>query len=325
MTQNGKSYGNYSFTLAQSTILKIPTFRSARAYISLGAPLYVQVNGDANGNVTGWAGPNPQNATDPNINTHFEWYEFNNENGIFINTTQVDEFGLPLVLDVWETSGANHQQVGITEPIAKLDQEFASEVPLAFQPPTISDLRILSPAKQSMAAGATYGNYFDRYISSAWAGYAKNPITINLQGRQFTGTASGAKLTFIEVNPAPANAGESFAIVQPSTQDALGCAGTLASGVLNPNTPQEVDENNVQLQLQNQICAAVNRGVLDTQANWSNAATFYGSSPANFYSAFWHRHSIGGLAYGFSYDDNDNQSTTIATTAPEHMAFTINY
>jgi beta-galactosidase len=70
---NGQNYGNYSFTLAQSTLLKIPTFISARAYISLGAPLHVQVNGNANGAVTGYAGPNPENPTDSNINTHFDW------------------------------------------------------------------------------------------------------------------------------------------------------------------------------------------------------------------------------------------------------------
>ncbi|WP_255550692.1 hypothetical protein [Granulicella sp. dw_53] len=49
--------------------MKIPTFISVRAYI----PLCVQVNGDGNGNVAGYADPNPQNATDPNVNDHFDW------------------------------------------------------------------------------------------------------------------------------------------------------------------------------------------------------------------------------------------------------------
>jgi beta-galactosidase len=71
------------------------------------------------------------------------------------------------------------------------------------------------------------------------------------------------------------------------------------------------------LQLENQICSATNRGVPLTQANWANASAYYSASPANFYSQFWHNHSIGGPAYGFSYDDNNNQSTTIATPQPE--------
>ncbi len=172
---NGHAYGNYSFTLAQSTLLKIPAaFTSARAYISLGAPLYAQVNGNSNGQVTGYAGPNPQNNTDPNINTHFDWYEFNmaNPGGIFINTTQVDEFGLPLLLDVWGSQGTFHQQVGIAESIAQIDSEFASEVPAQFQPPTMSDLRIFSPSKLSMASGGANANYFGNVIANAWTSYS---------------------------------------------------------------------------------------------------------------------------------------------------------
>ena len=321
---NGQSYGNYSFTLAQSTLLKIPTFISARAYISLGAPLYVQVNGNGNGTVTGYAGPNPQNPTDPNINTHFDWYEFNYQNGIFINTTQVDEFGLPLLLDVWGSSGTFHQQVGITESIAQLDSEFAAQVPAQFQPATMSNLRILSPSKVNMAAGGANGNYFDSNVASAWSSYSKTPLAITLNGRQFTGTAAGSTLTFTEVKPAAANAGETFVVQKPSTQDILECAGTMASGV-SGNSAQQQDENGVQLQLENQICSATNRGVLLTPANWTNVSAYYGSTPANFYSQFWHEHSVGGLAYGFSYDDNNNQSTTIATQQPEHMAFGIGW
>ena len=321
---SGQSYGNYSFTLAQSKLLKIPTFISARAYVSLGNPLYVQVNGDGKGNVTGYAGPNPQNPTDPNINTHFDWYEFNNNNGIFINTTQVDEFGLPLLLDVWGAGGTFHQQVGITESIAQIDSEFSSEVPAQFQPPTMSNLRIFSPAKLSMASGETNANYFDSYLTSAWAQFSTTPLTVTLNGRQFSGTTSGSTFTFAEVNPTTANAGEVFVVQKPSTQDVLGCAGTMASGV-SGNTPQLQDENAIQLQLENQICSATNRGVLQNPANWTNVSAYYGSAPANFYSQFWHKHSIGGLAYGFSYDDNNNQSTTITTPQPEHMAFGIGW
>jgi beta-galactosidase len=317
--------GNYSFTLAQSKTLQIPTFISARAYISLGAPLYVQVNGNAAGQVTGYAGPNPQNPTDPNINTNYDWYEFNNNNGIFINTTQVDQFGLPLLLDVWGSGATFHQEVGITESVAQIDSEFASQVPAQFQPPTMSKLRILSPSKLSMAVGGANANYFDSTIASAWASYTTTtPLTVPLSGRQFTGTASGSTLTFTEVNPSQANVGESFAVSQPSTKDVLECAGTMASGV-SGSSPQQGYENNVQLQLENQICSAINRGVLTNPANWTNVAAYYGSTPANFYTQFWHKHSIGGLAYGFSYDDNNNQSTTIATPQPEHMAWSVGW
>jgi hypothetical protein len=286
--------------------------------------LYIQVNGNASGQVTGYAGPNPQNATDPNINTNYDWYEFNNQNGLFINTTQVDQFGLPLLLEVWGAGGTFHQQVGISESVAQIDSEFASQVPAQFQPPTMSNLRILSPAKLSMAPGGANTQYFDSTIENAWASYSTTPLTIPLNGRKFTGSSSGSLLTFTEVNPAPSNAGEVFVVSQPSTQDVLECAGTMASGVPG-STPQLQDENAVQLQLENQICSAINRGVLTNLANWTNVAAYYGATPANFYSQFWHNHSIGGLAYGFSYDDNNNQSSTITTPQPEHMAWSVGW
>src|SRR5260370_17944035 len=96
----------------------------------------------------------------------------------------------------------------------------------------------------------------------------------------------------------------------------------MATGVPE-NHPQLQDENDKQLQLKNQICSAINRHVLPSPVDWTNVSAYYGAAPANFYSRFWHKHSIGGLAYGFSYDDNNNQSTTITTPHPDNMAFAI--
>ena len=323
---NGQTYPNYAFTLAQSHQLKLPPLTAGRIYISEGSPLYMSVVAGANGN-NGYAGPNPLNNTDPNIDVHYDWYEFTYgaNGGIFINTTQVNQFGLPLLLDVWGSNETYHMQVGINESIANLDQEYISQTPAAFHTPAPSNLRILSPAETTFGVGGTNGNYFDSYIASAWAKYTTTPLTLTLNGRQFTGTTSGSTFTFTEVNPAAANAGETFVVQQPSTQDVLECAGTMASGVAG-STPQQQDENAIQLQLQNQICAATNRGVLLlTSTNWATASTYYQASPANFYSQFWHQHSVSGLAYGFSYDDNNNQSTTIVTQQPEHMAFGIGW
>ncbi|HUA80544.1 MAG TPA: glycoside hydrolase family 64 protein, partial [Dyella sp.] len=324
---NGQTYPNYAFTLTQANDqLKLPPLTSGRIYISEGSPLYMSIMAGANGGNNGYAGPNPQNGTDPNINVHYDWYEFNYaaNGGIFINTTQVNQFGLPLLLDVWGANETYHMQVGINESIADLDQEYINQTPAAFHTPTPNSLRILSPAETTFNAGGINGNYFDSAIASAWTQYGNTPLTVTVNGRQFIGTASGSTLTFTEVNPATANAGETFVVQQPSTQDVLLCAGTMASGVAG-STPQQQDENAIQLQLENQVCAATNRGVLLTPANWANASTYYLSSPANFYSQFWHQHSVGGLAYGFSYDDNNNQSTTVTTQQPEHMAFGIGW
>jgi beta-galactosidase len=322
---NGQTYPNYAFTLAQSHQLTLPPLTSGRIYISEGSPLYMSIVAGANGS-NGYAGPNPLNTTDPNINVHYDWYEFTYgaSGGIFINTTQVNQFGLPLLLDVWGSSETFHMQIGINESIANLDQEYINQTPAAFHTPAPSNLRILSPAETTFNTGGTNGTYFDSSIQSAWTQHSTTPLTVTLNGRQFSGTTSGSIFTFTEVSPAAVNDGEVFTVMQPSTQDVLECAGAMATGVAG-STSQEQDENAIQLQLENQICAATNRGVLLTPANWANAATYYQSSPANFYSQFWHQHSVGRLAYGFSYDDNNNQSTTIATPQPEHMAFGIGW
>ncbi len=322
LTKNGQSYPNYSFTLAQSKLLKLPQMSSGRVFVSMGEPVYLKVLADANGHL-GYAGPNPQNGSDPNTNVHFDWYEFTyNANGVYINTTQVDEFGLPLLLDVWGAGGSFHQQTGITESIAQIDGEFANEVPAAFQPTPVSNLRIFSPAKLTFGAGGANGSYFDSYISSVWSQYSTTPLVVNLFGsRRFSGTTAGSTFTFQEVNlNNGAYVGNTYTIAKPSTQDVLLCAGTMASGNAN-----NADINAVELQLEAQMCAAFNRHAMADVTTWATPSAWYSAPPANFYAQFWHKHAVGGLAYGFAYDDVSGQSSTITTGKPEHMAFGIGW
>jgi hypothetical protein len=137
--------------------------------------VYLKILSDANGNI-GYAGPNPQNTADPNVNVHFDWYEFTyNSIGVFINTTQVDEFGLPLLLDVWGNNRTFHQQTGITESIDALDQEYVNETPAQFHTAPINNLRIMSPTKTTFDAGDTNGNYFDAYVTTSGVTTARIP------------------------------------------------------------------------------------------------------------------------------------------------------
>ncbi len=322
LTKNGQNYPNYSFTLAQSKLLKLPEMDSGRVFISLGEPVYLKVLADANGNI-GYAGPNPQNTADPNVDVHFDWYEFTyNSIGVFINTTQVDEFGLPLLLDVWGNSRTFHQQTGIVESIAALDQEYANETPAEFHTTPINNLRIMSPTKTTFGAGGANANYFDAYVDSIWGNYSTTPLTIDLFGgtRRFSGTTAATSFTFSEVNlNNGAFSGNTYTIAKPSTQDILQCSGTMASGSSNQ------DINTVELALEAQFCAAFNRHAMMDVSTWGTSSAWYSAQPANFYAQFWHKHSVGGLAYGFAYDDVSNQSSTITTGTPEHMAFGIGW
>ena len=328
---NGQTYPNYAFTLAQANhLLKLPPLNGGRIYVSLGAPMYITI---VAGNPLGYAGPNPLNTSDPNSNTHYDWYEFDwsaASAAIFINTTQVDDFGLPMTLDVWGSGATFHQQTGITESIAQIDQEFVAETPAAFQASqggvaAVSPLRIWAPAHMTFGAGGANGTYLDSYVDAVWAEYATTPLNVflNNNSHEYTGTTSGTTFSFTEINlNNGAYAGpQTYTINKPSTQDLLLCSGTMAYAA-STLTAQEAG---VTLALEAQFCAAFNRHVMDTYADWTMVSDYYQAAPANYYAAFWHAHSIAGLAYGFAYDDVNNQSSSIVGASPEHMAFGISY
>lgn len=331
---DGHTYPNYAFTLAQSRLLKLPPLNSGRIFISLGAPLYMPIQAGA---PLGYGGPNPLNASDPNSSTHYDWYEFawGNKPGdsIFINTTQVDMFGLPMTLDVWGNSKAFHQQTGITESIAQIDAEFAAETPAIFQMPSIdsppipalSPLRIWAPAHASFTKDGPNGHYMDAYIDAIWKQYASAPLTLllNNDSNKYTGTTSATNIVFSEVdlhNGAYAGP-QTYTVARPTTQDLLLCAGSMAFAA-DTLTGQEVS---VTKALEAQICAAFNRHVMDNYANWTIVDDYYRTAPANYFAKFWHDHSIAHLAYGFAFDDVDDQSSSIIGIKPEHMAFGIGY
>ena len=321
LTHNGVNYPNYSFNLGQSTELILPQLSSGRIYISVGSPMYIAVTGS--GSSVGYAGPNPQNSSDPNNNTHYDWYEFTyNSSGLYINTTQVNQFGLPLLLDVFGANHTFHQQTGIVQSQAQIDQAYQSETPSAFSASAVSSYRILSPAETTFGSGQSNGTYFDSYISQTWSYYASNALTVAIGSRTFSGKTSGNTFTFNEVNTGNGafQGGTGYVIGYPTTQQVLVCNGAFATG-----DPNNSDRNSVELQIEAQLCAAFNRHVATTSNEWTIPSDYYGAAPANYYAAFWHRHSINGLSYGFPYDDVNSQSSTITTGQPEHMAFGIGW
>lgn len=67
-----------------------------------------------------------------------------------------------------------------------------------------------------------------------------------------------------------------------------------------------------------QVCAAINRHVYHT-GDWNNVSNYYKGAPANYYAKFWHDHSINGLAYGFAYDDVNNQAAYLEVGDPKGL------
>jgi len=313
---DGQNYANYAFTLAQSKTLQLPKLFSGRIYVSLGSPVFLKILNDANNNI-GFAGPNPQNPTDPNLNVMFDWYEFTyGDNGLWINTTQVDEFGFPMTQDVYGSNHTFHQQTGITQHRADLFAAYANEVSSAFQPQPSSQFRIMAPAKGSFAAGQANGNYFDAYVNEVWQYYSTNSLVLNMFGnsRQFVGKVQGSQLVFSETNlNNGAFVGGTYVVNKPTTQDVLQGSGALATG------------NSTELAIEAQLCAALNRHVAEDVNKWANPATWYAASPSNEYARFYHDHGISGLAYGFAYDDVSDASSTIVAPQPEHVVLGIGF
>jgi hypothetical protein len=90
------------------------------------------------------------------------------------------------------------------------------------------------------------------------------------------------------------------------TADVFGCAGVLA------NDPAR--------------CAALNRHVVGLPpADQQNPSRFYQASPANWYAKFWHDRAIGGLAYGFPYDDYADQSSFVSHGDPQWLLVAVGW
>jgi hypothetical protein len=334
-------YANYALSLAQAKSLTIPPIQSARIYMSVGKPVLIQVNSNDLGKIT-YAGPDLNNSTDPNLGVTFDFGEFNINQprpqsdmpGIFVNTSRVDIFGFPLQLNVTGLDGYN-ATVGesLTETRDELFARFNLEVPSEFrslaQAP-YAPYRIMSPAHGSFDDGidvktgtqarprGANATYLDDYISSVWNQYRSQDLVLNLQNGwpTFTGRVdANDTLTFTD------SVGSYHINGKPSTTEVM-----LGNGLLDDasGTADKLAHDK-QLQLQAQVCAALNRHVADQAfGSWWDGAHFYpAGQAANYFTKFWHRHSLNGLAYGFSYDDVGGHSPSIYTPSPVAVTFTI--
>ncbi len=326
LTKNGQPYSNYFFTLSQLRTVTIPPINSARLLMSVGSPMYIWVNQDVNGNI-GYAGANIENPTDPNTDVYFDFGEFailppgSSPQGIFINTTRVDQFGFPVKLAVTGLDGFN-MTVGepLTETRDQLFATFIGETHSAFaglaQAP-YAPYRIVAPAHATFASGAPNAAYLDSYIASVWSQYANQDLLIDLHNgwAPFTGRVSGNVFHFTD-----ANGGSYWINGVPTTEMVM-----LGDGLLND--PSGASDVGKQLQLQAQVCAALNRQVAQRAfSDWWNSAYFYpAGQPANDFAKFWHDHSIDALAYGFAYDDVGSYSPSIHTEVPTSVTYTIGW
>jgi hypothetical protein len=318
LTKNGVAYSNYFHTIAQAGSVTIPPINSARLLLSVGSPMYIRVNSDINGSI-GYAGANIDNPSDPNIDVTFDFMEMAivPDTGFYGNTTRVDQFGFPLRLRLQGLGGFD-QTVGETATRASLISAWAAAVPAQFQglaQAPYSPYRIVAPAHGSFGSAGANAHYLDSYIQGLWTKYAAQTLTFTDQQGTFTGHVINGQFQFTD------GQGTYTIARAPTTQEAL-----LGNGVLNDATGQApgTPGYDKQLQIQAQMCAAINRHIVENPAQWSTPGAFY-ATPSNSYSKFWHDHALNGLSYGFAYDDVGGFSSSLHTAAPTIATVTVGW
>ncbi len=325
LMKNGLPYANYFYTLEQLASVTIPAINSARLLMSVGSPMYIWVNTDGNGRIA-YAGANIENPTDPNIDVVFDFGEFailppgQSPQGIFVNTTRVDQFGFPVQLTVTGLDGFS-QTVGesLTEGRDELFAKFIGELPSEFaglaQAP-YAPYRIMAPSHATFQTDGPNVNYLDAYITQVWNQYTNQDLVIDLKNgwAPFTGRVVGGKFRFTD------GTNTYFINGKPSTSMVM-----LGNGLLDD--PTGTTDVGKQLQLQAQLCAALNRRVAHRAfSDWWNSSAFYpAGQPANYFAKFWHDHSLNALAYGFAYDDVGSFSPSIHTPSPVSVTYTIGW
>ncbi|MEU6432380.1 beta-1,3-glucanase family protein [Microbispora sp. NPDC046973] len=303
---------------ASTTIRLAPNLSGGRVYLSMGAKLRFFLT------TNGLVEPAPWVDSDPNAAILYDWTEFartsNGGTGIFINSTTVDMFGIPMTVSVTDASGNTQTQgipgnrTGILNAFAGLGSPWSG-----LTTTRASDglpLRVLAPA-HAIAKGQFPSTYLDAYVSGVWSYYATHPLTVQTSLGTFTGTTSGTNWTFRNASGAVIGT-----LAKPATSDVFACSG----GMQPQNQPDEA----AILAVGARVCAALNRATLstagrvmyDTQPT-TDATKFYGQSASNLFSKTIHANSLNGLAYGFSYDDVGGFAPTIDQPNPSSAGMTI--
>lgn len=330
LVKNGEGYTNYFHRLSDLGSVTIDPINSARILFSVGGPMYIKVVIDGNGQI-GYAGANIQNPTDPNLDVYFDFGEMailpasHDNRGIFVNTSRVDHFGFPLQLRVRGLGGYD-ETVG--EKVATLTRDqvfsrFVERVPFEFrhlaQAP-YAPYRIVAPAHGGFNAGQAHGFYLQPYIDAVWNRYRSQDLVFTLQNLgTFSGRVYGDTFLFTGGH----QDGVFHINGKPNTQMVLLGAGLLADAA--NAAPEDIG---TQLQIQAQVAAALNRHVIESPAQWYDAAAHYpAGQAANWYAWFWHGSDIAhhNLAYGFSYDDVGGHSPSLHTDAPTTVTFTLGW
>jgi hypothetical protein len=321
--QNSK-YANCFFKLSElnNGSFNLPPIQGCRIFITQEEQLYLYFFDQIN--VFGYAAPNKQNPNDPNNGILYEIIELTyNQYGFFGNTTRVDAYHRPIGMELIGNNGTYRQAVGEVLAHKRIIERFLSYAPEAFQNCfNPIDSTIAQPSKiPDFQAGGAQEYYFKSYVDQIWTKYKTTNLTfITGDKGVWSGRVNDQNVLELTCIDGPQIFKNRVARISapPNTQEVIE-----GKGVLNqPNGDTEVD-----LAIQAQICAAINRHAIDVTSthpgiqDWSIPSNYYKEEPANFYAGFWHQEgiSISNLSYGFAYDDVWEQSSSLHATQPEKL------
>ena len=313
----GQTAAQYSLRLSDlPNGMQVPTTMvSVRLYVCYGSSLDFAFNVDALGR-TGVPYPNVENPSDANIDKDFDFVEFNVDgNMAYCNTTQVDMFSIPITMEMFSSKNGIDKfegEVGITESRSQIFGAWNATATGDFQK-LITPHRILAPVHGPFSInGGSNQHYWDSYIDAVWNQYkaGKGALTIEYQGALYSGTVDPNTQVMTFTRPGDATL---YPVSKPTSWEVWGGSGAFATG------------NNTQLQMEAKMCAAFHRHVLETSSDLTTPTSYYQKPGGDLYSGFWHQHSIAGKAYGFCYDDVNDQSTTLIVGSPRAMILSLGW
>lgn len=294
-----------------SMTVDVPRNISGRVYFSFASKLDFGLV-DA-----GLVQPAPWNPTDDNADILFDWSEFTfNDYGLWLNSTQVDQFAVPHTVSVTGDDGTT-ATTGALKDGGRQNIIDTVEKTKGYEKTVVRGadgevLRVLSPGKAT-GVDAMSATYLDAYIDEAWAAYTTTKLTVvpfaHEPETKFFGTTSGNELVFTDT------AGEEVArFAKPTTANVWDCDGALAA----PN-------DHVVGPISRTLCAALHRGTLgeSTQEPVTDAGRFYQRDLTNHYSAIVHANMRDGKAYGFAFDDVTGQESLVHSGGPVRASITL--
>lgn len=318
-SSTAKDYG-FTFT-GKSMQVPIPMLQSARVYVSFCSPMLLTVSSGTPSTPDGWTPGNK------NFNTQFDFVEYtwvpNTGAGggtqIWVDTTQVDAFGLPMRMSLaGKPNGKTTQVVGgfdsptagnnIISALRKAGAPWSNLIVNSNGRP----IRVISPV-HAMALDSHSPNHFDdaywdNYINSVFTTYAKPKASFSIDtgAAVYTGVVRNNQIQLTPNNGDPATI-----FGKPSSEFLWGNGAPLVRGG-NAAT------------LQKYIQAAFLRSTFLVDKNLSSCdATPYTAAPVNQYSKVIHQYAYQQEAYTFPYDDVCARSSTISLLQPTSLNLTL--